>query len=184
MKGGHWCRCDDVTISHYEVKSHEWQQQLHWWTRGCNGSCVCGQEACCPWAMARAVKTMAMRVTKKARGLRVTKVRVTRVMMETSPREEGDDGHNNQLGTKAAATARTVVGTTVRAITTAARATATGAKRVTATTATTAMMVMMATTATTATMAMTAMTVAKMATMTPNSNDAASGVEGNKDTKQ
>ncbi len=60
--------------------------------------------------------------------LQVTWVRVTRVMMETSPREEGDDGHNNQLGTKAAATARTVVATTARAITTAARATETGKK--------------------------------------------------------
>jgi hypothetical protein len=58
----------------------------------------------------------------------VTWVRVTSVMMETSPREEGDDGHNNQLGTKAAATARTVVAITARAITTAARATAIGAK--------------------------------------------------------
>ncbi len=28
--------------------------------------------------------------------------------METSPREEGDDGHNSQLGTKAVATMRTV----------------------------------------------------------------------------
>jgi hypothetical protein len=56
--------------------------------------------------MARAVKMMATRVTKKARGSRVTRVRVTRVMMETSPREEGDNEHNNQVGTKAAATAR------------------------------------------------------------------------------
>jgi hypothetical protein len=45
----------------------------------------------------------------------VTGVRVTRVMKETSLREEGDDGHNNQLGTRAAAMARTVVGTTARA---------------------------------------------------------------------
>jgi hypothetical protein len=79
------------------------QQLLHLWTRG-------------PWAMARAVKTMARRATKKARGLKVTRVRVTRVMMETSPREEGDYGHNNQLGTKVAATARTVVAMTARAI--------------------------------------------------------------------
>ncbi len=151
--------------------------------------------------------------------------------METSPREEGDDGHNNQLGTKAAATARTVVVTTVRAITMAARVKRTGVKRamammattaMTATMATTAVMVTtatmtpngkddnknqaataarvitmvaramvigakraMATMATTATMAMMAMTVAmvKMARMTPNSNDAASGDEGNEDTK-
>jgi hypothetical protein len=58
----------------------------------------------------------------------VTRVRVMRVMMETSPREEGDDGYNNQLGTKAVATTRTVVATTARAITPAARATATGVK--------------------------------------------------------
>ena len=32
MRGGCWCQCDEVTISHYEVKSHEWQQRL--WTRG------------------------------------------------------------------------------------------------------------------------------------------------------
>ncbi len=89
--------------------------------------------------MARAVKTMARRATKKARGSKVTRVRVTRVMMETSPREEGDDGHNNQLGTKVAAKARTVVAMTARAIMTAARAMATWAKRATATTATTAM---------------------------------------------
>ncbi len=30
------------------------------------------------------------------------------------PREEGDDGHNNQLGTKLAAMARTVVAKTAR----------------------------------------------------------------------
>jgi hypothetical protein len=40
MRGGRWCRCNDVTISHDEVKSHEWQQRLHWQTRGCSGSCV------------------------------------------------------------------------------------------------------------------------------------------------
>ncbi len=56
---------------------------------------------------------------------------------------------------------RTVVATTMRAITTAARATATGAKRAMAT---------MATTATTATMAMTAGMVTT-AMMTPNSKD-------------
>ncbi len=88
-------------------------------------------------------------------------MRVTRVMMETSPREEGDDGHNNQLGTKAASTARTVVATTARAITMAARATATRAKRATATTATMAMM---------ATMAMTAAMV-MTATMMPDGKD-------------
>jgi hypothetical protein len=104
---------------------------------------------------------MATRATKKARGSRVTRGGVMRVMIETSPREEGDDGHNNQLGTKAAATARTLVATTVRAITTAARGKATGAKRATAT---------MATTTTTATMAMTAAMV-RTATMTPNGKD-------------
>ncbi len=57
---------------------------------------------------------MATRATKKARGLRAKRVRATRVIMETSPREEGDNGHNNQLGTKVAATARTVVSTTAR----------------------------------------------------------------------
>ena len=103
-----------------------------------------------------------MRAAKKARGSRVTRVRVTRVMMETSPREEGDDGHNNQLGTKATAMARTVVVMTARAITTAARASATGAKRAMAMTATTATM---AATVTTATTAMT-VGMAKMATMT------------------
>ncbi len=65
-------------------------------------------------AMARVVNMTATGATKKVRGSRATRVRATRVMMETSPREEGDDGHNNQLGIKAAATARTVVATTVR----------------------------------------------------------------------
>ncbi len=57
-------------------------------------------------AMMRVVNTTATRATKKARGSRATRVRATRAIMETSPREEGDNGHNNQLGTKAAATAR------------------------------------------------------------------------------
>jgi hypothetical protein len=178
--------------------------------------------------MMRVVNMTARRATKKARGSRASRVRATRVIMETSPREEGDDGHNNQLGTKATATARTVMATTARAIMTAARAMATGAKMATAlaaTMATTAMTEMMATmvtmtpnsdddyknqaattaritttvarakvtgskeaTATMATMATTATTattatMARMATMTPNSNDAASGDKGNKDTK-
>ncbi len=82
--------------------------------------------------------------------------------METSLREEGDDGHNNQLGTKAAAMAGTpVVVTTARAIITAARAMATGEKRATAMTVTTA------TTAVMATMAAMVM----MAMMTPNGKD-------------
>ncbi len=161
LRGGRWCQWDDVIISHYEVKRHEWQQRLRWRTRGCSSSCVCRREACCPWATARAVKTTATRATKKARGSRVTRVRATRVMMETSLREEGDNGHNNQLGTKVAATARTGVATTARAITTAARATATGAKRATATTATTATAAMMATMAAMVTTAM----------MMPNSKD-------------
>ncbi len=52
------------------------------------------------WQMltARAVETSATGATKKVRGSRATNVRATRVMTETSPREEGDDGHNNQLG--------------------------------------------------------------------------------------
>jgi hypothetical protein len=65
-------------------------------------------------ATARVVTTMATRATKKARGSRATRVRATRVIMEISPREEGDDGHNNQLGTKVAAMARTVVAMTAR----------------------------------------------------------------------
>ncbi len=107
------------------------------------------------------------RGNKKVRGLRVTRVRVTRVILETSPREEGDDGHNNQLGTKAAATARTVVATTARAIMMAARVAATGAKRAMASAATTATM------ATMAMMAMTAMmaTMATTGTMMPNGDD-------------
>ncbi len=68
-----------------------------------------------PWmATARVVNMTAMRATKKARGSRATRVRAMRVIMETSPREEGDNGHNNQLGTKVAATARTVVAMTAR----------------------------------------------------------------------
>jgi hypothetical protein len=161
MRGGCWCRCDNLTVSHYEVKSHEWQQRLRWQTRGCSSSCVCAREACCPWATARAVKMTATSVMKKTRGSRVTRVRVTRVMMETSPREEGDDGHNNQLGTKAAATVRTVVATTARAITTAARVTATGAKRAMATMATKAMTMTMTTT----------VAMVTTATMTPNGKD-------------
>ncbi len=51
-------------------------------------------------ATVRGVNTTATRVTKKVRGLRATRVRATRVIMETSPMEEGDNGHNNQLGTK------------------------------------------------------------------------------------
>ncbi len=65
-------------------------------------------------ATARVVNTTATRAMKKARGSRATRVRPMRVIMETSPREEGDNGHNNQLGTKVAATARTVVATTAR----------------------------------------------------------------------
>ena len=64
--------------------------------------------------------------------------------------------------------------TAARVITTVARATVIGAKRA---------MAMMVTTATTARTAM-MVVMAKMATMTPNSDDAASGDEGNKDTKR
>ncbi len=117
--------------------------------------------------MVRVVNTTATRATKKARGLRATRVRGMRVIIETSPREEGDDGHNNQLGTKAAATGRTVVATTARAITMAARAMARGAKMVTALAATMATMANMATMATMVMMATTAMTV----TMMPNGDD-------------
>ncbi len=85
---------------------------------------ICGGQA-----TARAVKMMATRSTKKARGSRMMRVRATKVMLETFPREEGDDGHNSQLGAKAAAMARTVVVMTARAITNSARATVTGAKR-------------------------------------------------------
>jgi hypothetical protein len=52
-------------------------------------------------AMARAVKTTATRARKKARGLGTMWARTTRVMTETSLREEGDNGHNNQQGAKA-----------------------------------------------------------------------------------
>jgi hypothetical protein len=121
------------------------------------------------WRMAKArvVNMTATRATKKARGLRATRVRATRVIMETSPREEGDNGHNNQLGTKASAIARTVVTTTVRGIMMAAREMATGAKMATESAAMMTTMAMMATTATMATTAMMAMTV----TMTPNGDD-------------
>ncbi len=37
----------NVTISRNKVKSHGRQEQLRWWMRGCSGSCVCRQEACC-----------------------------------------------------------------------------------------------------------------------------------------
>ncbi len=48
MREGHFGRFDEKTISHNEVKSHEWQQRFRWWTRGCRGSsCICRQEACC-----------------------------------------------------------------------------------------------------------------------------------------
>jgi hypothetical protein len=114
--------------------------------------------------MARAVKMMATWAMKKVRGSRATRVRAMRVMTETSPRDEGDNGHDNKLGTKVAATARTVVTATVRGITMAARATATGAKRATAT------MTMMATTVTMAMMATTAM-MATMAMMMPNGDN-------------
>ncbi len=56
MRGGHWCQCNDVTISHNEVKSHEWQQRHCWRMRGCSGSCICGQEAYCQWTGNRSGK--------------------------------------------------------------------------------------------------------------------------------
>ncbi len=118
-------------------------------------------------ATTRVVNTTATKTMKKARGSRATRVRATRVIMETSPREEGDNGHNNQLGTKAAAMARTVMATTARVIMTAARATATGAKMAMALAA------MMGTMATMATMATTAMTgtMSMTVTMTPNGDN-------------
>ncbi len=124
MRGGRWCQCNDVTISHDEVKSHKWQQWLPGGReaavapasaderRAANGRAFTADRRHQGTAMARVVNTTAMRVTKKARGLRATRVRATRVIMETPPREEGDNGHKNQLGTKAAAMARTVVATT------------------------------------------------------------------------
>ncbi len=56
--------------------------------------------------MARAVKTTTTRATMKVRAMMVL---ATQAMMETSPGEEGDNGHNNQLSTKVAAAVRTVV---------------------------------------------------------------------------
>ncbi len=60
---------------------------------------------------ARAVKT---RTTMAAKKTKAMMARVTRATMETSPREEGDDGHNNQLSTKVAAMVRTAVASNVR----------------------------------------------------------------------
>jgi hypothetical protein len=59
-------------------------------------------------ATARAVKTRTTRVTKKVRAIMA---RATRAMTEIFPREEGDDGHNNQVSTKlvAVAVVRTVM---------------------------------------------------------------------------
>jgi hypothetical protein len=57
-------------------------------------------------AKARAVKTTTTRVTKKVRAMMA---RATRAITETSPREEGDNWHNNQLSTKVAAAVRTGV---------------------------------------------------------------------------
>jgi hypothetical protein len=37
----------NVIIGHNKVKSHGWQQRLHWRMRGCSGSCICGKEVCC-----------------------------------------------------------------------------------------------------------------------------------------
>ncbi len=70
--------------------------------------------------------------------------------METSPREEGDNGHNSLLGTKAVAIAMTVVAATARMPTGEKRATATGAKRAMA------MMAAIAATTTTETISMVA----------------------------
>ncbi len=108
MRGGYWCQCDNVTISHNEVKKHEWKHRLHWRTRGCSGSCVCGQEECCRRAGDCSIQEALAdsngegseeddnKDDKENKG---SKGKATRVMMETPPREEGDNGHNNQLGT-------------------------------------------------------------------------------------
>jgi hypothetical protein len=69
-------------------------------------------------------------------------------MTETSPREDGDDKHNNQLGTKVVAKGRTVVATTTTTTMMAKGQHQQGAKRA---------MAMMAMTATAATLATTAM---------------------------
>ncbi len=82
--------------------------------RAANGRAFAADRRYPRTAMARVVNTTATMATKKARGSRAMRVRATRVIMETFPWEEGDDGHNNQLGTKVAATARTVVATTAR----------------------------------------------------------------------
>jgi hypothetical protein len=57
-------------------------------------------------AKARTVKMTTIRVMKKVRAMMV---RATRAVTETSPREEGDNGHSNQLNTKVAAAVKTVV---------------------------------------------------------------------------
>ncbi len=74
---------------------------------------------------------MTTRATKIARATRVraTRARAMKAMTETSPRKKGYDGHNNQLGTKAVAMARTVVAMTARATTMGVMATVTGAKK-------------------------------------------------------
>jgi hypothetical protein len=95
---------------------------------------------------------------KGAKESKGNSARATMAMTETSPREEGDNEHTNQLCTKVAAMARTVLATTGRAKITAARAMMTHAKRA---------MAMAATTAMTATMAIMAMTVMMM----PNDNN-------------
>ncbi len=47
--------------------------------------------------------------TKATKKVRAMMVRVTRTLSENSPREEGDNGHNNQLSAKVVAAVRTVV---------------------------------------------------------------------------
>ncbi len=82
--------------------------------RAANGQAFAADRRHPQTATARVVNRMATRVMQKARGSRATRVRATRMIMETFLREEGDDGHNNQLGTKMAATARTAVAMTAR----------------------------------------------------------------------
>jgi hypothetical protein len=109
----------NVTISRNKVKSHGWQQQLCWQMRGCRGSCVCKREACCRRtgdrggqeapadSNSRGSEEDNKKGNKESEGDDGN--RATRAMTETSRREEGDNGHNNQLRTKVVAAVRTVV---------------------------------------------------------------------------
>jgi hypothetical protein len=82
------------------------QWLLHLRTRDGGGLAIAVDRRHQQMAKARAVKKTTTRVTKKVRAMRP---RATRAMTETSLREEGDNGHNNQLSTKVAAAVKTVV---------------------------------------------------------------------------